>query len=218
MVRDGYYYALASLIVAVLLGWLMVPALAVIPLLLGAFFLWFFRDPERRIPSDAGAIVSPADGKVTDVSPMTVNGQPGTRISVFLNVFNVHVNRSPVAGEVADVTYKRGKFGNAMGVVSSDENEQTVITVRSDVGTVVFKQIAGLIARRIVCNIKVGDKVARGQRVGLIKFGSRVDIILPAAVEVKVKPGDHVAGGSSILALSAVRSAEPRTHQSAVAQ
>lgn len=218
MVRDGYYYALASLIVAVLLGWLMVPALAVIPLLLGAFFLWFFRDPERRIPSDAGAIVSPADGKVTDVSPMTVNGQPGTRISVFLNVFNVHVNRSPVAGEVTDVTYKRGKFGNAMGAVSSDENEQTVITVRSDVGTVVFKQIAGLIARRIVCNIKVGDKVARGQRVGLIKFGSRVDIILPAAVEVKVKPGDHVAGGSSILALSAVRSAEPRTHQSAVAQ
>ena len=218
MVRDGYYYALASLIVALLLGWLTVPGLAVIPLLLGAFFLWFFRDPERRIPADAGAIVSPADGKVTDVSPTTVNGQPCTRISVFLNVFNVHVNRSPVAGEVTDVTYKRGKFGNAMGAVSSDENEQNVIAVRGDVGTVVFKQIAGLIARRIVCDIKVGDTVARGQRIGLIKFGSRVDIILPAAAEVKVKLGDHVAGGSSILAQSAVRSAEPVARQSAVAQ
>ena len=218
MVRDGYYYALASLIVALLLGWLTLPALAAIPLLLGGFCLWFFRDPERQIPSDPAAIVSPADGKVTDVSPVTLDGQACTRISIFLNVFNVHVNRSPIAGEVIDVTYKRGKFSNAMGAISSDENEQNIITVRGDLGTVIFKQIAGLIARRIVCNVEVGDDVALGQRVGLIKFGSRVDVILPAAADVKVRVGDHVAGGSSILAFSAVRSAAPTARQSAVAQ
>src|SRR6516165_886181 len=166
MVRDGYYYALASMAVALLLGWLALPLLAVVPLLLGAFCLWFFRDPERQIPSDPGAIVSPADGKVTDVSPTQVNGQACTRISIFLNVFNVHVNRSPIGGEVTDVTYKRGKFGNAMGAVSSEENEQNSITVCGENGTVVFKQIAGLIARRIICNIKVGETIGRGQRIG----------------------------------------------------
>ncbi len=201
MVRDGYYYGLASLAVALLVGWLAVPALAVIPLLLGAFFLWFFRDPERQIPSDPGAIVSPGDGKVTDVSPTQLNGAACTRISIFLNVFNVHVNRSPISGIVSDVTYRRGRFGNAMGAISAEENEQNIVTVHGEVGTVVFKQIAGLIARRIVCTVKVGDQVSRGQRVGLIKFGSRVDVIFPAASQVKVALGDHVFGGSSVLAL-----------------
>ena len=115
MVRDGYYYGVAALVVALLLGWLTIPALAVIPLLLGAFFLWFFRDPERQVPRTAGAIVSPADGKVTDVSTVQSGGESCTRISIFLNVFNVHVNRSPIAGVITDVTYQRGKFGNAMG-------------------------------------------------------------------------------------------------------
>jgi phosphatidylserine decarboxylase len=211
MVRDGYYYGLASLAVALLVGWLAVPALAVVPLLLGAFFLWFFRDPERRIPDDPGAIVSPADGKVTDVSPLQVNGEACTRISIFLNVFNVHVNRSPITGVVSDVTYKRGKFGNAMGAISAEENERNLVTVRGEVGTVVFKQIAGLIARRIVCNVKVGDSVSCGERVGLIKFGSRVDVIFSAAAGIKVKVGDHVSGGSSILALAAVDSTIERT-------
>ena len=204
MVRDGYYYGLASLAVALLVGWLAVPVLAVIPLLLGAFFLWFFRDPERRIPGDPGAIVSPADGKVTDVSPLQLDGVACTRISIFLNVFNVHVNRSPITGVVSDVTYQRGKFGNAMGAISAEENEQNLVTVRGEVGTVVFKQIAGLIARRIVCSVKVGDRVSCGERVGLIKFGSRVDVIFPCAAEIKVKVGDHVSGGSSILALAPV--------------
>ncbi len=204
MVRDGYYYGLASLAVALLVGWLAVPALAGIPLLLGAFFLWFFRDPERQIPDDPRAIVSPADGKVTDVSPLQVNGEACTRISIFLNVFNVHVNRSPITGIVSDVTYQSGKFGNAMGAISAEENEQNLVTVRGKVGTVVFKQIAGLIARRIVCSVKVGDRVSCGERVGLIKFGSRVDVIFPCAAEIKVKVGDHVSGGSSILALAPV--------------
>jgi phosphatidylserine decarboxylase len=111
------------------------------------------------------------------------------------------VNRSPIAGEITAVNYKRGKFGNAMGAVSAEENEQNVVTVRGDSGTVIFKQIAGLLARRIVFNKKVGDHVARGERVGLIKFGSRVDVIFPAGAEIKVKVGDHVAGGSSVLAV-----------------
>jgi len=201
MVRDGYYYGLASLAVALLVGWLTLPALAVVPLLLGAFFLWFFRDPERPIPTDKGVVVSPADGKVTDVSSIQTHGGPRTRISIFLNVFSVHVNRSPISGVIADVTYQRGKFGNAMGAISAEENEQNIVTVRGDAGTVVFKQIAGLLARRIVFNKKVGDKVACGERVGLIKFGSRVDVILPASAAIWVKVGDHVAGGSSTLAL-----------------
>jgi phosphatidylserine decarboxylase len=216
MVRDGYYYALACLVAASLLAWLTLPVLAAIPVLLGAFFLWFFRDPERQVPADVSAIVSPADGKVTEVSRTLLNGEPSTRISVFLNVFNVHVNRSPIAGTITNVTYQRGKFGNAMGEISAEENEQNIVTVQGDYGTVVFKQIAGLLARRIVFTKKIGDSVARGERVGLIKFGSRVDVILPASAAVKVKVGDHVAGGSSALALApaevpaALKSAEAR--------
>ena len=208
MVRDGIYYGLALILVAALLAWLTVPVLAVIPLLLAAFFLWFFRDPERRIPAIQGAIVSPADGKVTDISVIDVNGEPRTRISIFLNVFNVHVNRSPVSGVIEEVRYQKGKFGNAMGEASADLNEQNIVTMRSDAGIVVFKQIAGLLARRIVFNKKVGDQLERGERVGLIKFGSRTDIICPANAEMKVRIGDHVKGGSSVLAI-AQPSAQP---------
>jgi phosphatidylserine decarboxylase len=216
MVRDGYYYALACLAAALLLAWLTLPAMAAIPVLLGAFFLWFFRDPDREIPLDALAVVSPADGKVTDVSQTLLEGQPSTRISIFLNVFNVHVNRSPVSGVITTVNYRRGKFGNAMGEISAEQNEQNIVTVQGDCGTVVFKQIAGLLARRIVFNKKVGDNVARGERVGLIKFGSRVDVILPSAAAIQVKVGDHVAGGSSVLALASV--AVPATLRSAGAR
>src|SRR5215471_20899995 len=187
MVRDGYYYGLAALVVALLLGWLTIPALAVIPLLLGAFFLWFFRDPERQVPRTAGAIVSPADGKVIDVSTVESGGESCTRISIFLNVFNVHVNRSPIAGVITDITYQRGRFGNAMGAISAEENEQNIVTVRGQAGLVIFKQIAGLLARRIVFTKKVGDTVAAGERVGLIKFGSRVDVELGPEWEILVK-------------------------------
>jgi phosphatidylserine decarboxylase len=202
MVRDGIYYGLACILVAVLVGWLTAPALAAIPLLLAAFFLWFFRDPERRIPAIQGAIVSPADGKVTDISVIQMDGQACTRISIFLNVFNVHVNRSPVTGVIEDVRYQKGKFGNAMGAASAEANEQNIVTLRSDAGIVVFKQIAGLLARRIVFTKKVGDKLERGERVGLIKFGSRTDVIFPANAEMKVQVGDNVKGGSSVLAVA----------------
>jgi phosphatidylserine decarboxylase len=198
MVRDGYYYALALIAAALLVGWFARPAWAVIPLFLAAFFLWFFRDPERVIPGAAGAVVSPADGKVTAVS-VAGNAEKQTRISIFLNVFDVHVNRAPIAGVIRDIRYQRGKFLNAMNERSAEQNEQNVVTVEGD-GLVVFKQIAGLLARRIVFHPKVGDHVERGQRVGLMKFGSRVDVLLDPAAHVRVKIGDRVRGGESILA------------------
>jgi phosphatidylserine decarboxylase len=200
MVRDGYFYAAPLIAAAILLGWLTNPAWAVIPVLLAFFFLWFFRDPERVIPQEPGAVVSPGDGKVTDISPVTSGGARLVRISIFLNVFNVHVNRSPIAGVVSDVRYQRGQYLNAMNQASAELNEQNIVTVEGDGQTVVFKQIAGLLARRIVFNPKVGDRLERGQRVGLIKFGSRVDVLLDASARVSVKVGDHVKGGASVLA------------------
>src|SRR5437879_2340884 len=168
MVRDGYFYGAGCLVAAALLAWLTAWPYAVPALLLGVFFLWFFRDPERRIPQDAGAVVSPGDGKVTDVSVVTSGGTPRQRISIFLSVFDVHVNRSPIAGVIQDIRYQRGKFLNAMGASAAEENEQNIVAVEEAGRTVVFKQIAGLLARRIVFNRKVGDRVARGERIGLI--------------------------------------------------
>jgi len=201
MVRDGYFYGVGSLLAAALVAWLAAWPYAIPLFLLAAFFLWFFRDPERQIPAQAGAVVSPGDGKVTDVSPVTVGGTSQTRISIFLNVFDVHVNLSPIAGVIRDVRYQRGKFVNAMSAHSAEENEQNIVTVEGDGRMVIFKQIAGLIARRIVFNFKVGDSIARGQRVGLIKFGSRVDVLFDRDAAVQVKIGDRVRGGASVLAL-----------------
>jgi phosphatidylserine decarboxylase len=200
MVRDGYFYAAPLIAAAVLIGWLTNPAWAIFPLVLAAFFLWFFRDPERTIPQEAGALVSPGDGKVTDVSPVTSGSNRLTRISIFLSVFNVHVNRSPVTGTIREIRYQRGKYLNAMNHASAEENEQNIVTVEGDGQTVVFKQIAGLLARRIVFHPKVGDRLERGQRVGLIKFGSRVDVLFDASATLKVKVGDRVKGGASVLA------------------
>ncbi len=212
MVRDGIYYGLALIAVAALVAWLTIAALAAIPLLLAAFFLWFFRDPERRIPAVQSAIVSPADGKITEISAIEENGERRTRISIFLNVFDVHVNRSPVSGVIEDVLYQKGQFRNAIGAASAESNEQNVVTIRSDAGTVVMKQIAGLLARRIVFNKKVGDTLERGERVGLIKFGSRTDVIFPATAEMKVSVGDRVKGGSSLLAIAQPVPTAPRRH------
>jgi phosphatidylserine decarboxylase len=201
MVRDGIYYALGMAVVAAAIGWLTHSyTLVSLPLLLGAFFLWFFRDPERAIPTGDGLVVSPADGKVTDVSSIQLNGVPFTRVSIFLNVFDVHVNRSPITGVIKSAVYKKGHFGNAMTASSADDNEQNIVTMEGEGMTVVFKQIAGLLARRIVFNHKPEEKLLRGQRVGLIKFGSRTDVIFPQPAEIAVKLGDRVQGGSSILA------------------
>jgi phosphatidylserine decarboxylase len=200
MVRDGYFYAAPLIAAAVLLGWLASPPWAVIPILLAFFFLWFFRDPERVIPQEEGAVVSPGDGKVTDVATVALGQEKKTRISIFLSVFDVHVNRSPVAGVVRDIRYQHGQFRNAMNTVSAEQNEQNVVTLEGDGQRVVFKQIAGLLARRIVFHPKVGDRLERGQRVGVIKFGSRVDVLLDASSRVNVRVGDRVKGGASVLA------------------
>ena len=198
MVRDGYYYGLTFIAAGILLGWLTRPLWAIIPFLLAAFFLQFFRDPDRFIPDEPGAVVSPGDGKVTDV---VVDSDKGLRISIFLNVFNVHVNRSPISGVLRDVKYVRGKFVNAMSDLSADQNEQNIATVEGEDGQrVIFKQIAGLLARRIVFTPKAGDRLQRGQRVGMIKFGSRVDVVLDGSARSNVKVGDHVKGGSTIVA------------------
>jgi phosphatidylserine decarboxylase len=220
MVRDGYFYAVPLVAAAIVLGWLTQPAWGILPVVLACFFLWFFRDPERAIPQEAGAVVSPGDGKVTDVSPVEVNGEARTRISIFLSVFDVHVNRSPIAGIIRDVRYQRGQFQNAMNKASAEQNEQNIVTVVGDGQNVVFKQIAGLLARRIVFHPKAGDRIERGQRVGLIKFGSRVDVLFDSSARVNVKIGDRVKGGASVLAYlqaqrelaGAVTSAAERSH------
>src|ERR1700716_1512870 len=201
MVRDGYFYGAGCLIAAVIIAWLAAWPYAIPVLLLAAFFVWFFRDPERQVPALPGAIVSPGDGKVTDVSLVTSGGTLRNRISIFLSVFDVHVNRSPIAGVIRDVRYQRGKFRNAMTANSAEENEQNIVTIEGENRTVIFKQIAGLIARRIVFNFKVGDHVARGERVGLIKFGSRVDVLFDRDATIQVKLGDRVKGGATVLAV-----------------
>lgn len=201
MVRDGYFYGAGGILAAGVIAWLAAWPYAIPVLLLAAFCLWFFRDPERAVPAQPGAIVSPGDGKVTDVSVVGANGAKRQRISIFLSVFDVHVNRSPIAGVIRDVRYQRGKFLNAMAAHSAEENEQNIVTVEGEDRTVVFKQIAGLIARRIVFDRKVGDPVARGERIGLIKFGSRVDVLFDCDAAVQVKPGDRVKGGATVLAV-----------------
>jgi phosphatidylserine decarboxylase len=201
MVRDGYIYGFSLLVVSAAIAWATKGWIwAILPLLLAAFFLWFFRDPRRVIPKGEGLIVSPADGLVTETVRIDTPDGPKLRISIFLNVFDVHVNRSPISGVLTDVRYQKGLYLNAMNPDSAERNEQNSVTVRGEGIEIVFKQIAGLIARRIVFNFREGDKVERGQRVGLIKFGSRTDIVLPIEAELRVKKGQRVKGGSTILA------------------
>jgi phosphatidylserine decarboxylase len=199
MVSYGIYYALGLAAAGVALTWLLSWPFAIPFYLLAIFCLNFFRDPERTVPPGPYA-VSPADGKIMAVKEE--NG--GHRISIFLNVFDVHVNRTPIPGKVSCVTYKKGQFLVASKEEASQWNEQTVITVDGVIDghktRVVYKQIAGLIARRIICYVKSGDVLEAGQRIGLMKFGSRMDVLLGAEWEVMVKAGERVSGGTSILA------------------
>lgn len=192
IVRDGYLFALPLLAAAILFalfGWY----LAVVPLvILAGFVLFFFRDPDRVIPSDPDALVSPADGKVIRVLPE----EGVTRVVIFLSVFNVHVNRAPVAGTVEECRHQPGKFHLAFDDRASLENEQLVFRI----GGLRFALIAGLVARRIIPWKQVGDQVRKGDRIALIRFGSRVDILIPAGAAIQVAVGDRVRAGSSIIA------------------
>ena len=196
IVLDGILYGLAFAAAGALVTWLLSPWFAIPLWLLGIFCLYFFRDPERPIPGGPVA-VSPADGKVVAVKAESPALQ---RLSIFLNIFDVHVNRTPIAGTVTDVKYQQGAFHVASLESCSTENEQNIVTVEGDGTRVVFKQIAGLIARRIVFRPKPGDHVAIGERIGLIKFGSRVDVLFGPEWEIVVKPGDRVSAGSSVIA------------------
>jgi phosphatidylserine decarboxylase len=196
IVSTGIYYAAALAAAGALVYWLAGPWFAVPLWLFALFCLYFFRDPDRVIPPGPVA-VSPADGKVIAIKP---DGPGLTRLTIFLNVFDVHVNRTPIAGRIQSVEYKYGRFMVASKEACSAENEQNIVTVSGDGATVVFKQIAGLIARRIVFTKRVGDKVATGERIGLIKFGSRMDVMFGPEWEIVAKVGERVAAGSSVIA------------------
>jgi phosphatidylserine decarboxylase len=200
MVKEGYLFGMPLLVlggVFYLLQWNIV---AVVAVLLALFVFSFFRDPERAIPTEPGAVVSPGDGRVVVVTEEENAGRPGKRLSIFLAVWNVHVNRSPAAGTITKLEHRPGKFLAAMRERASMENEQNVFTLSTEAGEIVFKQIAGLIARRVVSWKKPGDKVARGERIGLVRFGSRVDLWVPKEAEILVRTGESVKGGSSVLA------------------
>ena len=201
--REGWPFILGFMALAALLGALRQPWPAGASAALGLFCAFFFRDPARSVPGDPGLVVSPADGKVVVAGPAP-DGNPlgagAQQISIFLSIFDVHVNRAPIAGVIERVDYRPGEFLPAFDDKASLRNEQNAVTLAGPAGRVVFKQIAGLIARRIVFRKRAGDAVERGERVGLIRFGSRVDLFLPAAARLRVQVGDRVAGGSSVLA------------------
>jgi phosphatidylserine decarboxylase len=208
MVREGYYFGLPPFLLGVIgvtSGWQWGILAGSVLVALGLFVFYFFRDPERAIPSEPGLVVSPADGRVVVVTEEERGGRHGKRISIFLAIWNVHVNRSPAAGTIAKLEYKPGKFLAAWAEKASLENEQNVFTLASEHGEIVFKQIAGWVARRAVSWKKTCDVVERGERVGLVRFGSRVDVWMSAEAEILVKVGQNVKGGSSVIA----RIAEP---------
>ena len=199
--KEGYMFILPLAVLTGIfwaLSWLWVTGLFAGLFL---FVTWFFRDPERSIPEDPNAIVSAGDGRVVEIVQEKDPLLDGvyTRVSVFLNVFNVHVNRVPIAGKIQATRYNPGKFLNAASHKASLDNEQSAILLNNGHVTILVKQIAGLIARRIVCWAEEGDEYQRGQRFGLIRFGSRVDIFLPEGTDIKVAMGDIVSGGSSII-------------------
>ena len=200
MVKDGYWYGLPLVLISGGLLGFKLYVLGAGFLILALLVLNFFRDPERLVTTEPGAMVSPADGRVVQIADEEFAGRPVRRVSIFMSPLDVHVNRSPIPGAITDITYKAGAFHVASLEKASIENEQNIFTVTGDEGTVVVKQIAGLLARRIVFWKKVGDEVGRGQRVGLIKFGSRVDVLVEPGVEIRVKVGDHIRAGSDILA------------------
>jgi phosphatidylserine decarboxylase len=207
MVKDGYLWVLVPLAAGLAAGvlylfWPALPllVLAFVLLLLAAFMAYFFRDPPRAVPTESGLVVSPADGKVTRIEKLSADGADSpTVVSIFLSPFDVHINRAPIAGEVIDVTYTKGRFIAATSDNASLVNEQNALTIKGERMTVVCKQIAGVLARRIVCWKRPGDSLELGERFGLIKFGSRTDLVLPHRVEVLVKVGERVSGGVTII-------------------
>jgi phosphatidylserine decarboxylase len=200
MVKDAYRFAIPPMVLGVLclgFGWYWAAGILIF---LGLFVFYFFRDPERRIPADADAVLSPGDGHVVEIVDELFDSKMGHRISIFLAVWDVHVQRAPVAGRIVRVIYRPGKFYAALRGAASEKNEQNVIYIDTPKGTLVFKQIAGAIARRVICWKREGEMAALGERVGMIRFGSRVDVWLPMEAQVIARLGQKVKGGESVLA------------------
>jgi phosphatidylserine decarboxylase len=217
MVREGYWFGLPPLLIGIVLlavghRWLIGVGVAL--LLLGLFVFSFFRNPDRVVPQDRGLIVAPADGRVVVIKNEKEQGRCGTRLSIFLAIWNVHVNRAPAAGKIIRLDYQPGKFLAAWDEQASFQNEQNVFRQSTEYGEIVYKQIAGWVARRVVSWKKAGDEVARGERIGLVRFGSRVDLWLPEEAEILTKVGENVKGGSTVLARmragASVRVADPQ--------
>lgn len=196
MARDAFYFLVPILLLATLAFWLEWGVVWVCLIILASFVAFFFRDPERKIPDQPKAILSPADGKVLQIKET----DQGLRLSIFLSVFNVHINRAPIAGVMKQVDYRPGRFLLAFDDRASVENEQVVFRIKGAEQEVTFALIAGLVARRIIPWKEVGEEVEKGERIALIRFGSRADIWIPAGYNVRVAEGDAVRGGTTILA------------------
>lgn len=200
MVKEAYRFSIPPIalgLLSVFFGWRWIGGILIF---LGLFVVYFFRDPDRLVPSDPSVIVSPADGHIVEIIDELLDGNMGHRVSIFLSIWDVHVQRAPVSGRIADVVYRSGKFYAAWRRDASSENEQNVIYIHSPHGSVVFKQIAGAIARRVICWKCEGVEIARGERVGMIRFGSRVDIWLPLNSRILVERRQFVKGGETVLA------------------
>jgi len=198
--KEGFPYILVAVGAIIIFAVLPQEAILVITVLLLALFLWFFRDPERRIPSSENVAVSSADGKVVEVCETEFEGTKYQKVSVFMNIFSVHVNRVPLSGVVKSIRHVEGKFLNAAKPEASIENERNIIVFNTPHGDVICVQVAGLVARRTVCNVKVGDTLSTGDRYGLIKFSSRVDHYFPLEFNITVREDDNVKAGESVLA------------------
>lgn len=196
MAKEGFPFVLVPMILALVFGYFQLWLVAALFALLAGFMAFFFRDPFRTIPSDEGIIVSAADGRVTRIDET----EDGVTVSVFLSPLDVHINRAPIAGKITKVEYVRGRKAPATSNAASFSNERNSITIENEDLTVVCTQIAGILARRIVCWKKAGDEVELGEKFGLIKFSSRTDLLMPKNVVLAVKVGDRVKGGETIIA------------------
>jgi phosphatidylserine decarboxylase len=201
-IRGSAALVIVAWIGSAVIGGIFLDIAAIFLTLLFGFVVWFFRDPARVVPEDPDCLVSVGDGLVVGINPLDhveyLDG-PGVQVSIFLNVFNVHVNRTPMPGVVELHRYQPGRFLNAANHRASLENEQTVLGIRDGHRKVLVRQIAGLIARRVICHVGEGDTVSRGQRFGLIKFGSRMDVVVPPDVQIAVQKGQRVTGGETVI-------------------
>ena len=202
IIKEGYGFIAAAFLLALVVGYALSPYAAVVPTVLAGFFMFFFRNPSREIPVDSSVVVSPADGKVMDIVPVESDdfvADPGMKVIIFLSVFNVHINRSPIEGQIKCQQYTCGRFRPAYKDTVGYENERHMIGIENENLQVTVTQIAGILARRIVSWVTLDDVLDKGERYGLIRFGSCTEIVMPKNVAVQVKKGDKVVGGETII-------------------